>query len=253
MQPAILCIGGLDPSGSAGLLADAEAVRQSGGRPLAVATAWTIQTRRGVRDFHPVRTPLILAQLEALFDDEAPSAVKLGMLGRAEVALALARFLQRRLGHRPLVVDPVLRASRGGPLFRGDREAYAALFRLSTALTPNLTEAAALLDWKTGVTWDRATMARAARELLALGPRAVLLKGGHLPGRRSDDLLYDARGARWLEGARLDRTARGTGCRFASALATRLGQGQALMASASHAKRLVRRYLLSAPLSASGR
>ena len=247
MKPAILCIGGLDPSGSAGLLADADAVKDSGGRPLAVATAWTVQTHRGVRAFRSVPTPLILAQLETLFQDEAPAAVKLGMLGRAEVAMALTRFLRRRLGARPLVVDPVLRASSGAPLFRGDPEAYAGLFKLSTAVTPNLIEAAALLNWKAGVVWNRAMMARAAGELLALGPRAVVLKGGHLEGGRSDDLLVDGFGERWFRAARLDREARGTGCRFASALATSLGRGEPLAAATSHAKKLVRRYLLSTP------
>jgi hydroxymethylpyrimidine/phosphomethylpyrimidine kinase len=169
------------------------------------------------------------------------------MLGKAEVALALASFLERRLGDRPLVVDPVLWASRGGALFQGDLEAYAGLLRLSTVLTPNLTEAAALLDWKTAVAWNRAMMARAARELLALGPRAVLLKGGHLEGRRSDDLLLEARRERWFGATRLDRQAGGTGCRFASALATRLGQGEGLEAAALQAKKLVQRYLRSAP------
>jgi hydroxymethylpyrimidine/phosphomethylpyrimidine kinase len=246
MQRAILCIGGLDPSGSAGLLADAEAVRDSGGRARAVATAWTVQTRRGVRAFHSVATSLILAQLEALFEDESIAGVKLGMMGRADVAFALARFLRRRLGRRPLVVDPVLRASKGGPLFRGDPEAYAGLLRLSTVVTPNLMEAAAFLDWKASVAWNWATMARAARELLARGPRAVLLKGGHLHGDRSDDLLVDEHGERWFKATRLDRTAGGTGCRFASALATRLGQGEELPIAVTHAKRLVRRYLLAA-------
>jgi hydroxymethylpyrimidine/phosphomethylpyrimidine kinase len=245
MKPAILCIGGMDPSGSAGLLADVAAVRDSGGRALAVATAWTVQTERGVRAFRAVDTRLILDQLEALFEDEAPAAIKVGMLGRAAVALALARFLERRLGARPLVVDPVLRASSGLPLFRGNRRAYARLFRLTTVLTPNLGEAAALLDWKTDVAWNRAMMARAARELRALGPKAVLLKGGHLGGDRSDDLLVDSRGEHWFGATRLDRQGRGTGCRFASALATRLAQGDGMQAAALGAKRLVRRYLRS--------
>jgi hydroxymethylpyrimidine/phosphomethylpyrimidine kinase len=251
MKPRILCVGGLDPSGSAGLVADAEAVRDSGGHPLAVATALTVQTDRAVRSVNPVPIPLIRAQLEALFDQEPPAAVKLGMLGRAEVAAWLARFLTRRLGKRALIVDPVLKASSGGPLFRGSSRAYSQLFSLSTAVTPNLPEAAALLNWKAGVAWDRATMARAAHELLAWGPRAVLLKGGHLQGSRADDLLAmaTARGAHtdtWLSSRRLDRSSRGTGCRFASALATHLARGETMAEAASAAKQLVRRYLLAA-------
>jgi hydroxymethylpyrimidine/phosphomethylpyrimidine kinase len=246
MKPAILCIGGLDPSGSAGLLADAEAVWEAGGRPLVVPTAWTVQTRRCVRAFRVIDTPLILAQLEALFEDEAPAAIKLGMLGRADVALALAGFFRRRLGPRPLVVDPVLRASSGAPLFRGDRRAYAGLFRQSTAVTPNLPEAAALLNWKADGVWDRAMIVRAAQQLLALGPQAVVLKGGHLGGNRSDDLLLQKNRMRWYGTTRIDRSARGTGCRFASALATRLGRGEALPGAVAQAKKQVRRYLLRA-------
>jgi hydroxymethylpyrimidine/phosphomethylpyrimidine kinase len=250
MKPLILCVGGLDPSGSAGLLADAEAVRDSGGRPLAVATALTVQTDRAVRAVHPVPTPLILAQLEALFAETPPDAVKLGMLGRTAIASALARFFRRRLGKQPLVVDPVLRATSGGPLFRGSPRAYAGLFSLSTAVTPNLPEAAALLNWKAGVAWDRATMAKAAHELLAWGPRAVVLKGGHLTGRHADDLLAVTSSRRaekltWLSSRRLDRSARGTGCRFASALATRLAQGESMADAATEAKSQVRRYLLA--------
>jgi hydroxymethylpyrimidine/phosphomethylpyrimidine kinase len=250
MKPLILCVGGLDPSGSAGLLADAEAVRDSGGRPLAVATALTVQTDRAVRSVHLVPTALIVSQLEALFAETPPDAVKLGMLGRAAIAPLLARFFTRRLGKRPLVVDPVLKATSGGPLFRGSPRAYAGLFSLSTAVTPNLPEAAALLNWKAGVAWDRATMARAAHELLAWGPRAVVLKGGHLTGRHADDLLAAMASRRtekvtWLSSRRLERSARGTGCRFASALTTELARGASMDDAAAEAKRLVRRYLLT--------
>ena len=145
------------------------------------------------------------------------------------------------------MVDPVLRSSSGAPLFRGDRQAYAGLFRLSTAVTPNLPEAAALLNWKADGVWDRAMIVDAAQQLLALGPRAVVLKGGHFGGR-SDDLLLErtAHRERWYGAARLDRSARGTGCRFASALATRLALEESLPVAVASAKKQVRRYLLRA-------
>jgi len=244
-RPAILCVGGLDPSGSAGLLADAEAVWKAGGRPLAVATAWTVQTRRGVRAVRALSKGLVLAQLDALLEDEEPAAIKLGMLGRGELAAALAIYLGRRLGTRALVVDPVLRASSGHPLFRGDLEAYHRLFALATVVTPNLPEAAALLHWKGDVAWNRSTMLRAARGIRAFGAGAVVLKGGHLGGERADDLLLDRTGERWFGAPRLALEGRGTGCRFASALATRLARGEALPDAVAFAKKLVRRNLIA--------
>ncbi len=243
MRPAILCIGGLDPSGWAGLLADAVTVWTAGGRPLAVATAWTLQTRRGVRGFRTANVAHVLAQLEVLFDDEAPAAVKIGMLGRADLAISLSKFLKRRLGRRPLVIDPVLRASSGAPLFGGNPAAYEGLFRLATAVTPNLLEAATLLRMRSPLHWDRAAMTDAARALCALGPKAVILKGGHAGGTRSDDLLYDAHGARWFEARRIPGASRGTGCKLAAALATRLALGESLPDSMAFAKTLVRRSL----------
>jgi hydroxymethylpyrimidine/phosphomethylpyrimidine kinase len=227
------------------LLADAEAVWNAGGRPLAVPTAWTSQTRRGVRGVELPGREAVLDQIEALFDDEAPDAVKLGMLGGASLAKALASLLKRRLGDKPLVVDPVLRASSGAVLFHGDPRAYDGLFKLATAVTPNLSEAAAFLDWGANVKWDRVAMVEAARHLLSLGPKAVVLKGGHLGGERADDLLLDETGERWFGARRLRRRGRGTGCRFAAAIASRLARQETLPAAISFAKKLVRRSLLA--------
>ncbi len=93
-QPTVLCIGGLDPSGGAGLLADVEAVRAAGGRALVAATAITVQTRRGVSKVVPIAPALVVAQVEKLLDDEGPAALKLGMLGNAAVARAVAGCLE---------------------------------------------------------------------------------------------------------------------------------------------------------------
>jgi len=242
--PAVLCIGGLDPSGGAGLLADVEAVRAAGGRALAVATALTVQSRRGVFDVAPVSAAFLVAQVERLFEDEKPAAVKLGMLGNAAVAGALTRCLTKRLGRRPLVIDPVLRSTSGRSLFRGraDRD-YARLFAMARVVTPNLPEAERFLSRDIG-SW-RPERELAGRDLQALAGCAIVLKGGHASGD-ADDLIVDGRAITWLTGKRVATFGRGTGCRFASALATRLALGDSLVQASRAAKRYVRQYL-SAP------
>jgi hydroxymethylpyrimidine/phosphomethylpyrimidine kinase len=244
--PAVLCIGGLDPSGGAGLLADVEAVRAAGGRALAVATALTVQSRRGVSRVVPISPALVVAQVERLLDDEAPAALKLGMLATGAVARALARCLARRLGPRPLVIDPVFRSTSGAVLFRGrPRQDYAALFDLAQVVTPNLAEAEQLLGRTVGA--QRREREQAAVELASLTGSAIVLKGGHFPslGRgQADDVVVDAGTTTWLAGHRLRGSRRGTGCRFASVIAARLARGDDVISATRAAKKHVRRYLI---------
>jgi hydroxymethylpyrimidine/phosphomethylpyrimidine kinase len=243
-RPAVLCIGGLDPTGGAGLLADAWAVGAAGGRPLCAATAITEQTRKGVRRVHALPVAWVTGQIEALLEDERPRAIKLGMLATSRMAAALAELLQEQRRRPSLVIDPVLRATSGAALFRGDAvRAYRPLFALADVVTPNLEEAEEL----SGVApiSDRGGMRAAAEQLLGIGATAVILKGGHLRGSTAPDLFLTDSGARWLSGTRLPRTARGTGCRFASAVATRLALGAEPVVAARFAKQLVRSYLLA--------
>jgi hydroxymethylpyrimidine/phosphomethylpyrimidine kinase len=241
-RPAVLCIGGLDPSGGAGLLADAWAVRAAGGRPLCAATAITEQTRRGVRAVHALPADWIAGQIEALLEDERPLAIKLGMLATARIAEALADLFRRMRRAPPLVIDPVLQATSGGVLFRGNAlRAYRPLFALAEIATPNLAEAEELSGAER--ISNREGMRAAAEALLSTGAAAVILKGGHLRGSSAPDLVLTGSGARWLSGTRLPGTARGTGCRFASALATRLALGDELMVAGRFSKQLVRSYL----------
>jgi hydroxymethylpyrimidine/phosphomethylpyrimidine kinase len=241
-RPAVLCIGGLDPSGGAGLLADSWAVQAAGGRPLCAATAITEQTARGVRAVHPLSVAWITGQVEALLEDEQPRAIKLGMLATAGIAGALAELLRRKRRRPPLVIDPVLRPTRGAALFRGEApRAYRPLLALAGIVTPNLAEAEALAG--VDPISDRTGMRAAGERLLAAGASVVIVKGGHLRGAALD-LVLTGSGARWLSGSRLPGTARGTGCRFASALATRLALGDEPVRAARLAKQLVRAYLL---------
>ena len=225
--PAVLVLAGLDPSGRAGLLADAEAIRAMGARPLCVATALTVQTTRAARSFKLVDAALIAESVRALLEEEDVRAIKIGMVGDASNARAIRALLPQGV---PVVVDPVLAASSGTPLFSGRPRELLELAR-GAVLTPNLAEAEALLEGPAD-----------ARTLLARGPAAVLLKGGHLPGPPTDVLALPANTESFSAG-RIPVKARGTGCRLASAIAAGLARGTPVREAVIDARRYVREYL----------
>ena len=227
--PCVLVLAGLDPSGGAGLLADAEAVRARGAVPLCVATALTVQTRRAARRYEAVDPRLIADSMRALLEEEDVRAIKIGMVGNAANARAIRELLP---AGTPTVVDPVLASSSGTPLFDGPARS---LLELATGavLTPNIPEAQALLG---GGPAD-------ARALLRAGPAAVLLKGGHLPGTPVDVLVTAEGLSEELAAPRIAASARGTGCRLASAIAAGLARGLPLREAVIAARTLVRDYL----------
>jgi hydroxymethylpyrimidine/phosphomethylpyrimidine kinase len=244
--PCVLVLAGLDPSGGAGLLADAEAIRAAGARPLCVATALTAQTTRRMHGFQPLAPALALQTAQALLEEEPVRAIKVGMVGTTAMARAIAELLDR--AGLPTVVDPVLASSTGVALFQGGpaaaRQAYAALWT-HAVITPNAPEACVLLDLKDEPR-DPAALERAARELVQRGAKAALVKGGHAEGADSIDVLCSADGCERLAAPRMAGTARGTGCRLASALAAGLALGKPLPDAARTAKRLVIDYLRAA-------
>lgn len=236
--PCVLVLAGLDPSGGAGLLADAEAIRAAGARPLCVATALTVQTTRAARKFQPVAPLFVQEAAAALLEEEDVRAIKIGMVGAEQVGRAIADLLARHRGI-PLVVDPVLASSSGAALFKGSGVAtYLALMQ-GAIVTPNVPEAAALLGREVA---GAGGLAEAARELIRRGAGAAIVKGGHLDGDAIDVVDDGARSER-LAGPRLPIGKRGTGCRFASTVAAHLAQGLDLIASARAAKEAVRGYL----------
>ncbi len=240
--PRVLVCAGLDPSGGAGLVADLEALAAAGVRGWAVATALTAQGPRGARAMEPARPEMLVAQVDALLDGarELPRTVKTGMMGSAANAAALAERLSRRpLRRVPVVVDPVLLASSGLPLLAGwprSRAALDALLGRASLATPNWPELEAIAGRELG---SEEEAVRAARELPA---RAVLVKGGHREGAPVD-LLVRGRVVVRIAGWRRPGTARGTGCRLASATAGYLARGFGLEEAVRRAKRVVERYL----------
>jgi hydroxymethylpyrimidine/phosphomethylpyrimidine kinase len=235
MIPNILSIAGSDPSGGAGIQADLKAIAANGGYGMAAITALTVQNTRGVRDVALVAPAMVAAQIAAIREDIRIDAVKIGMLGSAAIVAAVAEALADLSA--PVVLDPVMVAKGGDRLLAPD--AVAALrdriLPMATVVTPNLPESADLLAMAMATT--REEMTAQAQALRALGPGAVLLKGGHLHGGDSPDLLIDASGAHWVEGARIATgNTHGTGCTLSSALAARIGQGLPMPAAVARAK-----------------
>jgi hydroxymethylpyrimidine/phosphomethylpyrimidine kinase len=240
--PRVLLVGGLEASGRAGLLADAEAVRARGGAPLVVAAAVTAQGRRTF-SWTPVPPALVEAQIRALRELGPIDAVKLGMVPGPGQLRAVRRALR---GMRvPWVVDPVVRASSGGRLSGLGRRDYLELAEADAWLTPNAVEA----GWLLGVRRleDAGQARRAAQVLEAVGFGGVVVKGGHLGGRMVVDILARQGRVHAFRSARLPRGPehRGTGCRFASALATELGRGMDSEQAVVKARAVVRRALRS--------
>lgn len=227
--PAIaLTIAGSDSGGGAGIQADLKAFSALGVYGASVITAVTAQNTRTVTHIHDIPLDVVEGQIAAVLGDLDVAAIKIGMLSSPEIVAAVAAALEGYAG--PLVLDPVIVAKSGAKLLRD--EAVAALkerlLPRATVITPNLPEAAALLECAPA--GDAAEVERQGRALLALGPAAVLMKGGHAQGDVCTDLLLVAgQPALPFTAGRLDtRNTHGTGCSLSSAIAAGLAKGLGL-------------------------
>ena len=218
----MLSIAGSDSGGGAGLQADLKTLLALGCHGMTAVTAVTAQNSVGVHGWWPLPVDAVRAQIRAVVDDIGVDAVKLGMLGTAEVALAVAEELAG-VGV-PVVVDPVSVSKHGDALLAADALAVLRerVVPLATVVTPNLGEVEALTSY---VVRSAADLTDAARAVHALGAEWTLVKGGHLPGD-AVDLLWDGAEGRSYAAPRLDnRHTHGTGCTLASAVAARLAYG----------------------------
>ncbi|MBM3489784.1 MAG: bifunctional hydroxymethylpyrimidine kinase/phosphomethylpyrimidine kinase [Alphaproteobacteria bacterium] len=242
MKGRVLIVAGSDSGGGAGIQADLKTVTALHGYAATAITALTAQNTLGVSGIHEVPADFVRQQMEAVLDDIGADCVKTGMLHDVAVIGAVAAVLETKAPDVPLVVDPVMVAKGGASLLRADamQALKARLIVRAHVLTPNLPEAEAL----TGMTIRTpAEMAQAAAMLLSLGPGAVLLKGGHLPGPVVTDLLATTDGVKSFQQARIEtRHTHGTGCTLASSIACGLAQGLALEVAVTRA----RNYLLEA-------
>ncbi|HEX5453930.1 MAG TPA: bifunctional hydroxymethylpyrimidine kinase/phosphomethylpyrimidine kinase [Stellaceae bacterium] len=247
MNGRVLIIAGSDSGGGAGIQADIKTVTMLDAFAMTAVTALTAQNTEGVFGVLPIPPAFIRQQIEIVLDDIGADAIKTGMLHDAAVIETVAAVLAARAPGVPLVVDPVMVAKGGARLIEPD--AIDALKRLllpgAAILTPNLPEAEVLTGQPIG---DVAAMRSAGEKLLRLGCRAVLMKGGHLPGNELTDVLVTEAGAREWQAQRIDtRHTHGTGCTMASAIAAGIAQGLAIEAAVGRAREYVRRAIASAP------
>ncbi len=245
LPPVVLTVGGSDPTAGAGVQGDLRTIGQAGGYGVCAVTSITVQDTCGLARRRDVAAELLAAQLEALAADFHLAAVKAGMLGSAANVAALARFLDAH-PELPFVLDPVLAATAGGPLLdpEATRTLVAELLPRATLVTPNLPEAARLLERPPGGEAEPL-----ARGLVAAGARAVLITGGHRPGGEVEDLLHDGRLVHHFPTRRLPVSAHGTGCALAAAIATHLALGDPLVAAVRAARdRLLARLKGALPL-----
>jgi len=237
--PNVLSIAGSDPSGGAGIQADLKTFSALRTYGMAAITTLTAQNTRGVTAVHLAPPEFVQQQLDALFDDIRIDVIKIGMIATGDIARRVADTLAAR-STVPVVLDPVMVAKGGAPLLSDEAidAVRARLLPLTTILTPNLPEAARLLDRPIATT--RAMMVEQATALRLLGPQAVLLKGGHLHGTTSPDCLVLHDALHWLEAPRrASNNTHGTGCTLSAALAAELAHGADLLAAAQAAKQYV--------------
>jgi len=241
----VLAIAATDSSGGAGIARDVQVLASFGVDAMCVVTAVTAQSDARVTAVHHTPPEIIRAQMEAAFETRRVDAIKIGMLGGRATVDAIIDSLPRN-SNMPMVLDPVLVSSSGGILLDVDgREAMREhLLPRATLLTPNVPEAATLLD--EDVATSESSLIGQARRLLALGPQAVLLKGGHASGAEAVDLLVTRTGEEVrIASPRLNSTCRGTGCSLASAIAAGLASGLPLLVACQRAKRFVESMLTS--------
>lgn len=235
--PRVLSIAGSDSGGGAGIQADLKTFAALGCYGMTAITALTAQNTRGVRAIHGVPPQMLRDQIDAVIEDIGADAVKIGMLHAPDIVQTVAEAIDRHAMVK-VVLDPVMVATSGAVLI--DNPAIAVLVRdlfpRALVVTPNLDEASLLVGRPLATEQD---MQVAAQELLAKGARAVLLKGGHLPGDVVSDLLATQSGElHWMRGPRiLSPNTHGTGCTLSSAIAAHLALGQSLLEAvqASHA------------------
>ncbi|HZL30445.1 MAG TPA: bifunctional hydroxymethylpyrimidine kinase/phosphomethylpyrimidine kinase [Pseudolabrys sp.] len=239
LTPVAVTIAGSDSGGGAGIQADLKTFGALGVYGASVITALTAQNTQGVAAIHDVPADFVKAQMDAVFSDFDIAAVKIGMLSRAAIIRTVAAELRKR-NARNIVLDPVMVATSGDRLL--DEDAIAALrdelIPMATIVTPNLHEAAAL----TGKPMARneGEMEAQGREILALGPRCVLIKGGHGAGDESVDLLIGEGETMRLTASRIaTKNTHGTGCTLSSAIAAELAKGRDLVTAAQDAKAYV--------------
>lgn len=234
MMKHILSIAGSDPSGGAGIQADLKTFSAHLHYGMSVVTSLTAQNTQGVVAIHEIPVTFFHQQLCCVLDDITPDAIKIGMVGNAELIHIIAECLHN-YHCKNIVLDPVMVSTSGHSLLQSAslQAMIKELFPLATLLTPNLKEAEIISEMSITTKQD---MEVAATKIATLCPGAILIKGGHLD-TCSDDLLYEQGNFIWVQGERINNpNTHGTGCTLSSAIATHLGEGKSVEQSVREAK-----------------
>ena len=245
-----LTVAGFDPSGGAGLQADLKTFSAFRVIGKSVATSITIQNTTGVKGVHDISSEIVEQQIKVILEDGIPGAVKIGMLGNESIVETVVRLF-RRYRIKNLVVDPVIRSSSGKLLLsmKGVEMLKARVFPLTLLLTPNLYETEVLSGVKIRKPSDRL---RAARILIKMGVKNVLIKGGHLKGE-PQDFFFDGKRSLLLDANRIaGGDIHGTGCTLASAITAGLAQGKNVVTSVREAKGFIEVAIAAAVKSGKG-
>jgi hydroxymethylpyrimidine/phosphomethylpyrimidine kinase len=245
--PIVLTIAGSDSGGGAGIQADIKAISATGSYACSVITALTAQNTQGVTGIYPISSEFVEQQLDAVFSDLNVIAVKVGMLSDSDIIRSVAKKI-KQYSPRYLVVDPVMVATSGDLLLKSSaiESLKSELLPLADVITPNLPEAAALINAK--VPESEVEMTAMIDELRQLGAKSVLLKGGHLEkDENSTDLLILSDSIERLSTPRIEtRNTHGTGCTLSSAIASYLAQGHELQAAVTLGKHYITQAIIHA-------
>lgn len=248
MNGRVLSIAGSDSGGGAGIQADIKTITALGGYAATALTALTAQNTVGVTAIEAVDPKFVVEQIKVVLEDIGLDAIKIGMLHRAEVVVAVAGFFDNRDDLPPIVLDPVMIA-KGGAALLADSAQKAIVTRLiskhTTLLTPNIPEAESLTGAVIKTTDD---MKSAAKLLLSMGPQAVLMKGGHRDGPVVTDIFMSNDITELYDHPRVDTVhTHGTGCTLSSAIATGMAQGLSMQDSVERGLRYVEIAIHEAP------
>lgn len=233
MKYKCLSIAGFDGSGGAGLQADLKTFSALGCYGMTVLTAVPVQNTCGVHSCYDIPLQCIEEQLHAIFDDIVPDGIKIGMLFSTPIIELVTQFLEKHARNIPIILDPVMVAKSGDLLLQPDaiHALKTQLIPLTTLITPNLPEAYALTE-------QTEDMHQLAKQLLTLGSKAVLLKGGHAKGTQSNDVFLDKSGVhRLLEALRIrSNNTHGTGCTLSAAICAGVARGLSTLKACETAK-----------------
>lgn len=230
-----LSIAGSDSSGGAGIQADLKTFAACGVYGTCVVTSITAQNTVTIEQSFELPVELIRAQMDAVFSDFKIGALKTGMLSSSAIVETVAQKLGE-VGAKNLVIDPVIISKSGFPLLKSDalENVKSQLLPLATLVTPNIYEAELLTGFSIKTLHD---VKRAAEYILGYGCHSVLIKGGHLPGEKATDVLFDGREFRTFDAERINvKGVHGTGCTFSAAITAHLARGEELTEAILHAK-----------------